>query len=105
MPVEILVFSGVDELDALGPLEVLRTAQGSGAEIETKLVATKERAEIAGAHGLRFPLDSDIVCAGGVTSGLDLAFYLASAELAQRTARAIEYERREPVRKRAEQVA
>jgi transcriptional regulator GlxA family with amidase domain len=45
----------------------------------------------------RFVDDGDIVSAGGVTSGIDLALHLverfADAEIAERVAREIEYER------------
>jgi transcriptional regulator GlxA family with amidase domain len=205
MRIEILVFPGVDELDALGPLEVLRNAQAFGARIETRLVTVEYHREITGSHGLHFLPDAllaadgrpdilvvpgggwnarsnegawaeaqrgtipqaiarihtesailasvctgamlvaaaglannrqlathyqaltelraagakaiearvvddgDIISAGGVTSGLDLGLYLverfASAEIARKVAREMEYERRGPVWKHAERVA
>lgn len=53
--------------------------------------------------------DGNIISAGGVTCGLDLGLYrverFASAELARKVARNMEYECREPVWKRAERAA
>jgi transcriptional regulator GlxA family with amidase domain len=57
MLIEILVFPGVDEIDALGPLEVLRNASIGGAELQTRLVSLRDESEITGAHGLRFRPD------------------------------------------------
>ena len=39
MRVEILVFPGFDELDALGPLEVLRNAARHDGKLEVALVS------------------------------------------------------------------
>jgi transcriptional regulator GlxA family with amidase domain len=55
--VEILVFQGVDELDALGPLEVLRNAAAAGATLEVRLVSVDGKAKITGGHQLRFAVD------------------------------------------------
>lgn len=57
MLIEILVFSGVDELDALGPLEVFREACAAGAEFEVRLVSLDAAKDITGSHGLRFGVD------------------------------------------------
>jgi transcriptional regulator GlxA family with amidase domain len=57
MLIEILAFEGVDELDALGPLEVLRNAAAAGAGSEVRLVSLNGEAEITGGHGLRFSVD------------------------------------------------
>ena len=54
---DIIVFDGVDELDALGPLEVLRSAASLGADIEVRLVTREQRDEVVGANGLRFRPD------------------------------------------------
>jgi putative intracellular protease/amidase len=45
MLIEVLVFDGVDELDALGPLEVLRSAAAAGADFQVRLVSGKWRDE------------------------------------------------------------
>jgi transcriptional regulator GlxA family with amidase domain len=51
--IEIVVYPGFDELDAIGPFEVLRTAAEMGAAFETHLVAVEDTAEIIASHGLR----------------------------------------------------
>jgi transcriptional regulator GlxA family with amidase domain len=70
--VDIVVFDGVDEIDALGPLEVLRSAAALGTEITARLVTHDERDVVTGAFGLRFepdavyvPGEADITIATG----------------------------------------
>jgi transcriptional regulator GlxA family with amidase domain len=70
--VDIVVFDGVDEIDAIGPLEVLRSAAALGADITARLVTHDERAVVTGAFGLRFepdgvyvPGEADITIATG----------------------------------------
>ena len=60
MLIEILVFAGVDELDALGPLEVLRNAAAAGADFEVRLVSLDSTEDIQGAHGLGFGVDGTL---------------------------------------------
>jgi transcriptional regulator GlxA family with amidase domain len=55
--IEILVYQGVDELDAIGPLEVLRNAGAGGCKMETRLVTLDDQQKITGSHGLRFHAD------------------------------------------------
>jgi transcriptional regulator GlxA family with amidase domain len=189
MQIDIIVFDGFDELDAIAPYEVLRTAAELGAPIAVELVGAHGPATVTASHGARIAVDrgpsetagmvivpgggyfhgsgirtelelgelprlvaaahargaivgsvctgamllaatgitagrrmtthhlaiddlrasgaevmgsrfvddGDIVSAGGVTSGLDLALHLverfAGAEIAERVAREIEYER------------
>lgn len=57
MLIEIVVFPGVDELDALGPLEVFREASAAGADFKTRLVTLDEAGDVTGSHGLRFGVD------------------------------------------------
>jgi transcriptional regulator GlxA family with amidase domain len=57
MLTEILVFPGFDELDAFGPLEVLRNAAGAGADFQVRLVAVDSVQDVRGAHGLRVGVD------------------------------------------------
>jgi transcriptional regulator GlxA family with amidase domain len=52
MRADILVFPGFDELDAIGPFEVLRNARSLGAEIECRLVTIDGNSEITASHGL-----------------------------------------------------
>jgi transcriptional regulator GlxA family with amidase domain len=55
--VEIVVFDGVDELDAIGPFEVLQNAAAAGAEFSVRLVSWTGASEVVGAHGLRMAVD------------------------------------------------
>ena len=189
MQIDIILFDGFDELDAIAPYEVLRTAAQLGAPLDVTLVGAHGPATITASHGARivvdrgpsetagavivpgggyfhgsgirteiergvlpravaaahargaivgsvctgamllaatglsagrrmtthhlaiedlrasgaevvearFVDDGDVVSGGGVTSGLDLALHLverfADAEIAERVAREIEYER------------
>jgi transcriptional regulator GlxA family with amidase domain len=58
MRIDVLVFAGFDELDAIGPFEVLQNAAKSGADIIVRLVAPGGAGEIAAAHGLRIRVDA-----------------------------------------------
>jgi transcriptional regulator GlxA family with amidase domain len=51
--VQIIVFDGFDELDAIAPFEVLQTAAAIGADVQTELVTLDGSKEIVAAHGLR----------------------------------------------------
>jgi transcriptional regulator GlxA family with amidase domain len=53
MNVEILLFQGFDELDAIGPFEVLRVAAAAGAEVAARLVTLNGATEAVAAYGLR----------------------------------------------------
>lgn len=57
MRVDIVVYRGLDEMDALGPLEVFRSAEAAGADITTRLVTRTATDEVTGAFGLRFRPD------------------------------------------------
>jgi transcriptional regulator GlxA family with amidase domain len=57
MRIDIITFDGVDEMDALGPLEVLRSAQSLGADFTVRLVTRAPQREVRGAHGLVFQPD------------------------------------------------
>ncbi len=59
--VDIVVYDGVDEIDALGPLEVLRSAAALGGDITARLVTHDDRAIVTGAFGLRFEPDATYV--------------------------------------------
>lgn len=60
MLIEILVFQGVDELDALGPREVLRHATAAGANFEVRLVSLDGVAGVTAGHSLRFAVDTKL---------------------------------------------
>ena len=51
--IEIVIYEGFDELDAIAPFEVLRNASQAGARFSTRLVTHDGRLEIKAAHGLR----------------------------------------------------
>jgi transcriptional regulator GlxA family with amidase domain len=57
MRVDIVVFDGFDELDALGPLEVLRTGRPMGADVSAWLVSLDGAEEVTGSHGVRLRVD------------------------------------------------
>lgn len=52
-----MVYDGVDEMDALGPLEVLRSAAANGADLDVNLVTRTSQDHVTGAFGLRFAPD------------------------------------------------
>lgn len=51
--VQIIIFDGFDELDAIAPFEVLRTATAIGADVQAELVTVDSAKEIVASHGLR----------------------------------------------------
>ena len=74
MRVAILVYEGFDELDAIGPYEVLCNAARDGAGVEALIVAREPSASMTGSHGLTIepqasladgPFDLVIVPGGG----------------------------------------
>lgn len=56
--IDIVLFDGVDELDAVGPLEVLRGAAAHGADLSVRLVTRTEPLDVTGHHGLRLQADA-----------------------------------------------
>jgi transcriptional regulator GlxA family with amidase domain len=78
MDIEIIVFEGFDELDAIGPFEVLRHATKAGAPFAVSLVGADGPGEIRAANGLSLRVDSGIgapdalvVPGGGWLDGTD----------------------------------
>lgn len=61
--VEIVVFDGVDEMDAIGPLEVFRSAGSMGENLTAHLVTRTPTEMVHGAYGLSFVPD-DVFVAG-----------------------------------------
>lgn len=53
MRVDIILFAGFDELDAIGPFEVLQNAVLVGVDFKVRLVSPSGAGEVVGAHGLR----------------------------------------------------
>jgi transcriptional regulator GlxA family with amidase domain len=60
MRIDIVLFDGFDELDALAPYEVLRTAAGHGADIDATLVGAHGAGTIAADHGARIVVDRGV---------------------------------------------
>jgi uncharacterized protein (DUF427 family)/putative intracellular protease/amidase len=56
--IDIVLFDGVEELDAVGPLEVLRAAAEHGADVAVRLVTRTEPLEVTAHHGLRMAADA-----------------------------------------------
>jgi transcriptional regulator GlxA family with amidase domain len=54
--IDIIVYDGFDELDAIAPYEVLRSAAAAGADFDVRLVAHGQT-EVRAAFGLRVPVD------------------------------------------------
>jgi transcriptional regulator GlxA family with amidase domain len=55
--IDIVVFDGLDELDALGPMEVFRTADDLGGGLRARLVSRLPQDLVTCGHGLRFVPD------------------------------------------------
>ena len=51
--VQIIIFNGFDELDAIAPFEVWQTAMAIGAGVQAELVTLDRSTEVIAAHGLR----------------------------------------------------
>lgn len=61
MLVDIVVYDGLDEMDAIGPMEVMRSAAKAGAAFEVRLVVRTSQPSVTGAYGLRFVPDATFV--------------------------------------------
>jgi transcriptional regulator GlxA family with amidase domain len=64
--IEVILYDGFDELDALAPYEIFRTAQESGADIHAELVGAHGPATITASHGTR------VVAGRGVSGAADM---------------------------------
>jgi putative intracellular protease/amidase len=111
MNIDVLLYDGCDELDALGPYETFALAAANGAEMELRLVTLApgtavthhgaiEDLRATGADVIadaRVVDDADILTAAGVTSGIDLALWIVErtldAEAANAIAETLEYRR------------
>jgi transcriptional regulator GlxA family with amidase domain len=59
MKIEIVLFDGFDEVDAIGPFEVLRNAQvHGGVDADVALVGLAGPGEVVASHGLRVVVDA-----------------------------------------------
>ncbi len=57
MDIDVLLFDGFDELDAIAPFEVLATAAAFGAPFSVAMAATGDGEVVTAAHGLRVVCD------------------------------------------------
>lgn len=57
MRIEIILFDGFDELDAIGPFEVFKNAAEGGGDFDVRLVSASPAREVVGAHGLQVRTD------------------------------------------------
>ena len=55
--IDIILYEGFDELDAIGPHEVLRSAAAAGADFDVRLVARDGQPEVRAEFGLRVAVD------------------------------------------------
>lgn len=53
MNVAVVLYDGFDDLDAVGPYEVLRNAHAAGMPFDVKLVTRAPAAEVVSSHGMR----------------------------------------------------
>jgi transcriptional regulator GlxA family with amidase domain len=60
MNVEIAVYDGFDELDAIGPYEVLDNGAAEGAELSVSLRTMDDRSRVTASHGLRMLPDGEL---------------------------------------------
>jgi transcriptional regulator GlxA family with amidase domain len=60
MKIDVLVFPGFDELDAIAPFEVFHNAKLRGAPFDLRYVAAPGTGEIVAAHGLRLSCDAKL---------------------------------------------
>jgi transcriptional regulator GlxA family with amidase domain len=66
MRIEIILFDGFDELDAIGPYEVLRNGEKLGGDLHVELVGAHGGGTITASHGTRLLVD------GGPSGDADL---------------------------------
>jgi transcriptional regulator GlxA family with amidase domain len=60
MKIQIVLFEGFDELDALAPYEILRRAEEAGADMRVKLVTLDPVDEVTAFYGLRVRPDGQL---------------------------------------------
>jgi transcriptional regulator GlxA family with amidase domain len=67
MQIDIVLFDGFDNLDAIGPFEVFKHASTFGADVEVRLVTLDDQEVVTTGHGLRIEPD------GVLETGADAA--------------------------------
>ncbi|MFC5366565.1 DJ-1/PfpI family protein [Salinirubrum litoreum] len=68
--IDIVLYEGFDELDAIGPFEVFGAAAAYGADLSTRLVTLDPTETVTASHGLR--VEPDGVLADAADSEADL---------------------------------
>lgn len=58
MKMQIVIFNGFDELDAIAPFEVLQNAAAAGADVQVELITLDGSKDIVAAHGLHIQPDA-----------------------------------------------
>jgi transcriptional regulator GlxA family with amidase domain len=58
--VQIIIFDGFDELDAIAPFEVLQSAKAIGADLQVELVTLDNSMKVVAAHGLQVKADAKL---------------------------------------------
>ncbi|WP_129116543.1 DJ-1/PfpI family protein [Halegenticoccus tardaugens] len=58
--IDIVLYEGFDELDAVGPYEVFSNAAKRGADLEPRLVTVDGRDRVTASHGLRVEADGTL---------------------------------------------
>jgi len=58
--IQIITFNGFDELDAIAPFEVFRSAAVFGTDVQAELVTLDDSVEVTTAHGLRVQPDAKL---------------------------------------------
>src|ERR687886_2634441 len=66
MRIEIPIYEGYDEVDAVGPFEVLSNAALAVDDLEVELVGAHGPGEVVAAHGMR------VTCERGLSDDADL---------------------------------
>lgn len=57
MRIDIIIYEGLDELDVVGPLEILRGAAAGGADLDVRLAGRADLGPVVGTFGLTFTPD------------------------------------------------
>lgn len=58
MDIAIIVFEGFDELDVIGPFEVLENAREAGADLTVTLCSVDDVSTVTASHGLQIGVDA-----------------------------------------------
>jgi len=62
--IDVLLYDGFDELDAVGPFEVFQNAARAGADCEVSLVTDDSRERVTASHGLDVGVDGTLADPG-----------------------------------------